>query len=84
MGQGKPTDVQVKEVSVSFEPVQYRAPLKFGGRVVSSSYLINATVTVETHSGKHATGHGSMPVGHVWAWPSTVLEPAQTEKAMMD
>ena len=83
MGQGKPTDVQVKEVSVSFEPVQFRAPLKFGGRVVNSSYLINAAVTVQTHSGKHATGHGSMPVGNVWAWPSTGLEPLQTEKVMM-
>lgn len=83
MGQGKATDVQVKEVSVSFEPVQYRAPLKFGGRVVSSSYLINAEVTVESHNGKHATGHGSMPVGNVWAWPSSTLEPAQTEQLMM-
>jgi hypothetical protein len=83
MGQGKATDVQVKEVSVSFEPVQFRAPLKFGGRVVSSSYLINAEVTVESHSGKHATGHGSMPVGNVWAWPSATLEPHQTEQLMM-
>ena len=83
MGLGKATDVQVKEVKVSFEPVQFRAPLKFGGRVVSSTFLINAEVTVETHSGKHATGHGSMPVGNVWAWPSATIEPAQTEKAMM-
>ena len=83
MGQGKATDVQVKEVSVSFEPVQYRLPLKFGGRIVSSSYLINAEVTVETHSGKHGTGHGSMPVGNVWAWPSSILEPPETEKVMM-
>jgi len=82
MGQGKSTDVTVKEVSVSFEPVPFRAPLKFGGRVVSSSWMINATVTVETQSGKHGTGHGSMPVGNVWAWPSTV-EPPETEKAML-
>jgi len=83
MGLGKATDVQVREVKVSFEPVQFRAPLKFGGRIVSSTFLINAEVTVETHSGKHATGHGSMPVGNVWAWPSATVEPAQTEKAMM-
>ncbi len=83
MGQGKATDVRLKEVSVSFEPVQYRAPLKFGGRVVSSSYLINAEVTVESHNGKHATGHGSMPVGNVWAWPSSVIEPVETEAVMM-
>jgi hypothetical protein len=82
MSQGKPTDVTVKEVKVSFEPVQYRTPLKFGGRVVSSSCLINADVTVEARNGKHATGHGSMPVGNVWAWPSITLEPDQTEKLM--
>ncbi len=82
MSQGKPTDVTVKEVKVSFEPVQYRTPLKFGGRVVSSSCLINADVTVEARNGKHATGHGSMPVGNVWAWPSTTLEPDQTESLM--
>ncbi len=82
MSQGKPTDVTVKEVKVSFEPVQYRTPLKFGGRVVSSSYLINADVTVEARNGKHATGHGSMPVGNVWAWPSATLEPPQTESLM--
>ncbi len=82
MSQGKPTDVTVKEVKVSFEPVQYRTPLKFGGRVVSSSYLINADVTVEARNGKHATGHGSMPVGNVWAWPSATLEPDQTETLM--
>lgn len=83
MGQAKLTDVTVKDVSVSFEPVPYRAPLKFGGRIVSSGWLMNAQVTVETNSGKHATGHGSMPVGNVWAWPSSTLEPAQTEQAMM-
>lgn len=83
MGQGKATDVRIKEISISFEPVEYRAPLKFGGRIVSSSHLINTAVTVEAHNGKHATGHGSMPVGNVWAWPSTTLEPAETEKAMM-
>jgi L-alanine-DL-glutamate epimerase-like enolase superfamily enzyme len=83
MGQGKTTDVRIKEVSVSFEPVQFRAPLKFGGRVVSSSYLINAQVTVESRSGKHATGHGSMPIGNVWAWPSATLEPPDTEQVMM-
>ena len=82
MSQGKPTDVTVKEVKVSFEPVQYRTPLKFGGRVVSSTFLINADVTVESRNGKHATGHGSMPVGNVWAWPSATLEPDQTEKLM--
>jgi L-alanine-DL-glutamate epimerase-like enolase superfamily enzyme len=82
MGQGKSTDVTVRDVSVSFEPVTYRAPLKFGGRVVRSTVLINAEATVETQSGRHAVGHGSMPVGNVWAWPSERVTPDQSERAM--
>ncbi len=84
MGHGKPTDVTVREVSLTFEPIPYRAPLKFGGRTVSSGWMVNATAVVETQQGRHATGHGSMPVGNVWAWPSAVLEPDQTEKAMLE
>lgn len=60
------------------------APVKFGGRVVSKSVLINVEVVVETKSGKHATGLGSMPVGNVWAWPSDKVSPDDAEKAMMD
>lgn len=82
MGHGKATDVRIKEVSVAFEPVSFRAPLKFGGRIVEHSWLINAEVTVETQSGKYAAGHGSMPVGNVWAWPSSTVDPADTERAM--
>ncbi len=82
MGHGKATDVRIKEVSVAFEPVSYRAPLKFGGRVVEHASVINAQLTVETQNGKYAIGHGSMPVGNVWAWPSSVIDPADTERAM--
>ncbi len=78
----KPTDVRVTEVRISFEPCPFRMPLKFGGRVMSESRLINAEVTVESRSGQHATGFGSMPVGNVWAWPSSVVEPKQAEQAM--
>ena len=84
MGHGKSTDISVREVSISFEPVPYRAPLKFGGRVVSSGWLVNAEVTVESRDGRQASGSGSMPVGNVWAWPSAVLEPDQTERAMKE
>ena len=82
MGQGKATDIRIKEVSVAFESVPYRSPLKFGGRIVDHAWLINATMTVETQNGRYAIGHGSMPVGNVWAWPSTTLEPADTDRAM--
>jgi L-alanine-DL-glutamate epimerase-like enolase superfamily enzyme len=79
----KSTDVRILDTSVSFEPVEFRAPLKFGGRIVSETNLINATVTVETRDGRKATGHGSMPVGNVWAWPSKKVESPDGERAMM-
>ena len=78
----KSTDVRVIQANVSFEPVPFRAPLKFGGRVMESSTLINVEVTVETKGRKHATGFGSMPIGNIWAWPSDKVSPEQSEKAM--
>ncbi|WP_013626459.1 enolase C-terminal domain-like protein [Rubinisphaera brasiliensis] len=76
------TDVRIVHARVSFEPVAFRAPLKFGGRVVSQTDLINVTVDVEDHQGRRASGHGSMPVGNVWAWPSANVDADQAERAM--
>lgn len=77
-----PHDARIVNVDVSFEPVAFRMPLKFGGRVVDSTDLINVAVTLEGRDGKTAVGHGSMPVGNVWAWPSQSVEPPAAEKAM--
>jgi len=82
MLKAKTTDVRVLDVAVSFEPVTFRAPLKFGGRVVDHTYLINAIVKVETRGGHQAKGHGSMPVGNIWAWPSADVEASDSEAAM--
>ena len=78
----KSTDVRIVEANCSFVAVPFRAPLKFGGRIVESSFLTNVELTVETRAGQHASGFGSMPVGNVWAWPSNTLSPEQTEQAM--
>jgi L-alanine-DL-glutamate epimerase-like enolase superfamily enzyme len=78
----KSTDVRILDVNCSFEPVPFRAPLKFGGRVVNSSFLINVDVTVESRGGRPADGMGSMPLGSVWAWPSSKLSSEQTEEVM--
>ena len=51
---------------------------------MSESRLINVEMTVENERGDRATGFGSMPVGHIWAWPSGAVEPGDAEKAMMD
>ena len=76
------TDIRIVDANISFEPCPFRTPLKFGGRVMSDSNLINVEVTVENRSGQHAVGFGSMPVGHIWAWPSPDVEPDAAERAM--
>lgn len=80
----KASDIRVVEAAVTFEPCPFRSPLKFGGRVVDRSQLINVQVTVESRGKRHSTGMGSMPVGNVWAWPSDVVGPQQTEQAMLN
>ncbi|MCA9026778.1 MAG: hypothetical protein KDA86_16345 [Planctomycetaceae bacterium] len=80
----KPSDIRVIDTRISFDPCPFRTPLKFGGRVMSTSKLINVEVTVENEDGNHATGFGSMPVGNIWAWPAGKVEPDDAEKAMMN
>ncbi len=80
----KASDIRVVEAEVSFEPCKFRAPLKFGGRTMEHSTLINVQVSVESRGKKHAVGFGSMPAGNIWAWPSSEVSPDQTEQAMLD
>ncbi len=80
----KSTDIRIVEANCSFEPVPFRAPLKFGGRVVDNTELINVDITVETRDGRLADGFGSMPVGNIWAWPTDQLAGDQTESAMKE
>ncbi|MEZ6124291.1 MAG: hypothetical protein R3C49_14110 [Planctomycetaceae bacterium] len=82
MAKGKSTDIRILDVEISFESVSFRAPLKFGGRIIDHTYLINAVAQVETRNGLQARGFGSMPVGNVWAWPSDTVSQADTESAM--
>ncbi len=80
----KASDIRVVEAEVSFEPCDFRAPLKFGGRTVDHSTLINVQVSVESRGKKHAVGFGCMPAGNIWAWPSSEVTPEQSEQAMLD
>ncbi len=66
----KSTDIRITHVESETEELLYRAPMKFGGRVVTSVVLLHVTVGVETCDGRRATGSGSMPMGNVWAWPT--------------
>ncbi len=78
----RPTDMRIVDADCSFEPIHFRAPLKFGGRVVDHSYCMNVRVAAETRDGRRAEGFGSMPVGNVWAWPTDRLSGDETESAM--
>jgi len=79
----KPTDIRITGVTLETERIGYRAPIKFGGRVVTDAVLANVTVEVETKSGRRGSGFGSMPMGNVWAWPSNLVTPPQSLEAML-
>lgn len=78
----KPTDIRVKDATLTVASYPFRTPLKFGGRIMDSTRIMNVQVTVESRGGKHAVGFGSMPVGNIWAWPSDAVAPNDTLKAM--
>src|SRR5262249_46587484 len=78
----KATDVTILEARCFFEPIQFRSPLKFGGRVMDKGSLINVEVRVETRNKRQESGFGSMPVAPAWAWPSGTVPMEKAEEAM--
>jgi L-alanine-DL-glutamate epimerase-like enolase superfamily enzyme len=79
----KPTDICIRDLQLETERIAYRAPIKFGGRVVTDAVIANLSIAVETRGGRRASGLGSMPMGNVWAWPSSAVTPAQSLEAML-
>ena len=79
----KPTDIRLVSVAADTETIAFRAPIKFGGRVVTSAVLLNVAVEVETGDRRRGQGTGSMPLGSVWAWPGGKVSPAESEAAML-
>ncbi len=80
----KSTDVRLLEVTTETEEFAYRAPMKFGGRVVTDVVLLHVRVEVETRDGRRGKGLGSMTMGNVWAWPSAELSGAETLEPMIE
>jgi L-alanine-DL-glutamate epimerase-like enolase superfamily enzyme len=79
----KSTDVRILEISGSQQPLAYRTPIKFGGRVVRAVTIVDVSVTVKTRDGRTGKGHGSMPMGATWAWPSSVVDDDAALEAML-
>jgi L-alanine-DL-glutamate epimerase-like enolase superfamily enzyme len=78
----KSTDIRILNGALDTERIEYRSPIKFGGRVVTDVVIANVGIDVETRDGRHGRGFGSMPIGNVWAWPSSVVTPSQSLEAM--
>lgn len=80
----KPTDIRIIAVTTETERIEYRTPIKFGGRVVTDAVLVNVTLDAETRESRRGRGFGSMPMGNVWAWPSSAVATSQSLQAMLD
>lgn len=79
----KSTDIRLLQVAASTQQHAYRAPIKFGGRVVTDVTLLDVSVEVETRDGRRGWGFGSMPMGNAWGWPSKKLTGDETLAAMI-
>ena len=76
------SDIRIAEVRHGYQDFVYRAPYKFGGRVVDRVTLLNVRCRVTTGSGKSAWGFGSMTMGNMWAFPSKTMSYDTTLDAM--
>jgi L-alanine-DL-glutamate epimerase-like enolase superfamily enzyme len=80
----RPTDVRVTEVRHAYEDFVYRAPYKFGGRVVDRVTLLDVRCRVQSRAGAGAWGFGSMTMGNLWAFPSRTMSYDTTLGAMKE
>ncbi|MDA0659152.1 MAG: mandelate racemase/muconate lactonizing enzyme family protein [Planctomycetota bacterium] len=74
--------MRILEVRTRSERMAYRTPIKFGGRTVTEAVLFHVEIDVEINGRQPATGFGSMPLGNVWAWPSSSIPVESTLQAM--
>ncbi|HEX6465527.1 MAG TPA: hypothetical protein VFZ98_13790, partial [Vicinamibacterales bacterium] len=78
----KPTDIRIDEVVHGYEDYMYRAPYKFGGRIVDRVTLLNVHCRITTRNGQTGWGFGSMTMGNIWAFPSATMSYDTTLEAM--
>ena len=78
------SDIKVKEIRLKFQKEPFRFPLKFGTVVMEEMVYCYSQVVVENRKGKVATGWGSMPLGILWAFPSSSVSYEKKEEAMKE
>ncbi len=78
----RPSDVRIIEVRHDFQDYRLRMPYQFGGRTITHLTVLNASILVRNARGEEATGSSSMPMGNVWAFPSSTVTYDQSLQAM--
>ena len=76
-------DICIESVQFSTTEHHYRAPIKFAGVAVDRATILTVNIGVRSPSGKVVNGWGSMPLGNVWAFPSSVLTYQETLNALL-
>ncbi len=69
----KQSDVRIERISVRFDELDFRTPLKFALAVVNRQTMQTVECTVRTAAGKFATGFGTLPLNYVFTYPSKKL-----------
>lgn len=77
------SDLVAYDLDFQSESIEYRTPMKFGGRVVDGVDLVTVTCKAENGASKRAVGGGSMTMGVAWAWPSPAIESDQKLAAVL-
>jgi L-alanine-DL-glutamate epimerase-like enolase superfamily enzyme len=68
------TDVTVKEMETTFEPMPFRTPLKFGSVVIESWNFCRVRCLVCNGKGRTGEGWGGIFLADGWAWPKPGLD----------
>ena len=64
------TDARIEEIVPEFQDYHYRAPYKFGGKVVDRVTMLGVRCRLSLKGGKSAEGYGTMSMGNVWSFPA--------------
>lgn len=78
----KKCDVRIEHISFGYDEYVYRAPVAFAGALMDRATLLTVKCTVRTEAGKIASGFGSIPFNHIFAFPSKKMSHETKNDAM--